>query len=202
MPHLEVLESELREFGIDLPPEQKLTLARYCDELVRWNKKINLTGLSGANMVRRLVVEPVWIGFQLKPHGMLVDIGSGNGSPAIPLHVVCHFQNAHLIEARARKAAFLRHVATALKLPEVVVHRARFETAVSELKPADWVSLQGVALDSHLADSIKQIASPATNIVWITSAAIETAIKPLHRLRVPFTGTEVYIFGETNFVVT
>ncbi len=199
---LEVLESELRKFEIGLPHDQKRALARYCDELVHWNKKINLTGLSGADMVRRLVVEPAWIGLQLKPHGVLVDIGSGNGSPAIPLHVVCGFHKAHLIEARARKAAFLRHVTTALKLAEVVVHRSRFESVVSELRPVDWISLQGVALDGLLIDSITQIASPTTNILWITSAAIEPPVKPLHTLRVPFTETEVYIFRETNFVVT
>ena len=87
MPHLEVLESELRKFDIDLPSSQKLALAAYCDELHRWNKRINLTGLSGADMVRRLVVEPGWIGLQLQLTGVLADIGSGNGSPAIPLHI-------------------------------------------------------------------------------------------------------------------
>ncbi len=145
-------------------------------------------------MVRRLVVEPVWSGLQLKPHGVLVDIGSGNGSPAIPLQVVCHFQNAHLIEARARKAAFLRHIATALELPEVVVHRSRFESVVSELKPVDWITLQGVALDRRLVDSIKQIASATTNVVWITSAGVEAPMNPAVRLRVPFTKTEVYLY--------
>ena len=54
----EVLETELRRFQLDLTPKQKSTLTRYCDELVRWNKKINLTGLQGTEMVRRLVVEP------------------------------------------------------------------------------------------------------------------------------------------------
>ena len=194
MPHLEVLESELRKFEIDLPPEQKRTLARYCDELTHWNKKINLTGLGGPDMVRRLVVEPAWIGLQLKPHGVLADIGSGNGSPAIPLLVVCHFQNAHLIEARARKAAFLRHVTTTLELPEVVVHRSRFESVVSELKPVDWITLQGVVLDRRLVDSIRQIASATTNIVWITAVDVEAPMNPALRLRVPFTETEVHLF--------
>src|SRR5205823_4516510 len=95
---------------------QKLALAAYCEELARWNKKINLTGLSSADMVHRLVTEPVWIGLQLKPAGILADIGSGNGSPAIPLRVVCPFAACHLIEARTKRAAFLRHIATTLKL--------------------------------------------------------------------------------------
>src|SRR5207247_8684869 len=116
------------------------------DELHRWNKKINLTGLSGIEMVRRLVVEPVWIGLQLKPTGVLADIGSGNGSPAIPLHVVCELQTSHLIEARTKRAAFLRPVATTLKLSGLQVHKARFQEVSKTLGRVDWIPLRVVPL--------------------------------------------------------
>jgi 16S rRNA (guanine(527)-N(7))-methyltransferase RsmG len=192
--NIEVLESELRKFQIDLPSAKKTLLARYCDELTHWNKRINLTGLIGAEMIRRLVVEPVWIGLQLKPEGTLADIGSGNGSPAIPLHVTCDFQKAHLIEARARRASFLRHLTTTLTLSDVIVHRARFEAIVSELKSIDWVTLQGVALSSQLIDSIKEIASPTTTIVWISSPNVIAPLKPTLQLQVPLTGTGVFLF--------
>ncbi len=194
MPHIEVLQSELREFQIDLPAPKISLLARYCDELDRLNKKMNLTGLSGADMVRRLVVEPVWIGLQLKPQGILADIGSGNGSPAIPLHVFSTFKKAHLIESRARRAAFLRHVTTTLPLSNVTVHRERFEVIVSELDTVDWVTLQGVALESGLIDSIRGIASSTTNIVWISSPEARSRLNPTKILRVPFTRTEVFVF--------
>jgi 16S rRNA (guanine527-N7)-methyltransferase len=193
--HLELLESELRTFEVDLPISQKLALAAYCDELSRWNKKINLTGLSGAGMVRRLVVEPVWIGLQLKLSGVLADIGSGNGSPALPLHVVCPLQVSHLIEARTKRAAFLRHVANALKLSGVQVHRARFEEVSTSLGQVDWVTLQAVALQAELVDSIKQISSATTNIVWITSSAVQPPLKPIKTLRVPITDTQVLVFN-------
>jgi 16S rRNA G527 N7-methylase RsmG len=191
---IEVLESELRNFQIDLPAEQRLTLARYCDELVHWNKKINLTGLCGSDMVRRLVVEPVWIGLQLKPQGILADIGSGNGSPAVPLHVVCGFKEAHLTEARARRAAFLRHLTTTLPLTDVVVHRGIFQAIASELRPVDWVTLQGIALTAELIDSIRKGAKSTTNVVWITSSDARTSLQPQSTLRVPITGTEVFLF--------
>ena len=90
--HLEILEAELQEFQVELTSHEKTLLARYCDELIRWNKKVNLTGLQGAEMVRRLVVEPVWIGLRLQFSGTLADIGSGNGSPALPLHVCCRLE--------------------------------------------------------------------------------------------------------------
>jgi 16S rRNA (guanine(527)-N(7))-methyltransferase RsmG len=191
---LEVLESELRNFKIDLPSAQKHVLARYCDELDHWNKRINLTGLSGAELVRRLVVEPVWVGLEIKPQGTVADIGSGNGSPAIPLHVVCKFRKAHLIEARTRRAAFLRHLTTTLPLSDVVIHRARFEGIVSELGPVDWITVQGVALSNELLASVKPIASTTTNIVWISSPEVRVPLNPLRTLQVPHTGTEVFLF--------
>jgi 16S rRNA (guanine(527)-N(7))-methyltransferase RsmG len=193
--HIEVLESELRKFQIDVPSPQKILLARYCDELVRWNKKINLTGLSGADMVRRLVVEPVWIARELKPEGALADIGSGNGSPAIPICVVSNLRKAHLIEARTKRAAFLRHLITTLTLSGVVVDRARLEEVASGLEVVDWITLQGVALNEQLLLSLRPMVSSTTTVVWITSADVSTPRKPLRTIEVPITGTRVFLFA-------
>jgi 16S rRNA (guanine527-N7)-methyltransferase len=190
----EVLQTELRNFEIDLSLLQKQLLARYCDKLIHWNKRINLTGLNGVELVRRLVVEPVWIGLQLNPQGILADIGSGNGSPAVPLHVVCNFRTAHLIEVRTKRAAFLRHLTTTLPLSDVIVHRARFEGIASELGQVDWITLQGVALSGPLLDSVKQTASATTNIVWISSSGVVVPMNPTRALRIPHTGTQVFLF--------
>ncbi len=194
MSHIEVLESELRTFEIELASSQKLALARYCDELVHWNKKMNLTGLSGPEMVRRLVIEPLWIGHQLKPQGILTDIGSGNGSPAIPLHLLCKFLTTHLVEVRARRAAFLRHITTTLKLSGVIVHRARFDSIAADLRPVDWITLQGVAFTEELLNSMRSIATTTTNVVWISSLATRAPANPVRTLQVPFTGTRVLLF--------
>lgn len=194
MSHIGVLESELRTFEIELASQQKLALASYCDELVHWNKKMNLTGLGGHDMVRRLVVEPLWIGHQLKPQGILADIGSGNGSPAIPLHVLCRFSETHMVEVRARRAAFLRHIATTLKLSGVIVHRSRFETIASELRPLDWITFQGVAFTEGLLNSIRNAATATTNVVWISSPDTRPPAKPVRTFQVPFTATRVLLF--------
>src|SRR5205085_6782420 len=117
----------------------------------------------------RLVVEPAWIASQLKLSGTLADIGSGNGSPAIPLHVVSDLTATHLVEARGKRAAFLRHIVNFLELEKVEVHRTRLEDAIGELGKVDWVSLQGVALTPELLETIKKISLPTTRVVWITS---------------------------------
>jgi len=154
---------------------------------------MKLTSLSVARLVRRLVAEPVWIARELHLAGSLADIGSGNGSPAIPFHIVSHFMGCDLIEARAKRAAFLRHVAVKLKLPNVTVHRARFEDVAESLKSPNWISLQAVALSDEIIDSIRRIASPTTTIVWISSQETDPGRTPIRRLMVPITRTQVFL---------
>jgi len=192
--YLELLESELREFQIDLDSRQKATLAAYCEELLRWNKKINLTGLSGAALVRRLVVEPVWVGMQLKPDGVLLDIGSGNGSPAIPLHVISRFRTCHLVEARSKRAAFLRHLTATLNVKNVEVHRAMFEEVAPRIETPDWVTLQAVALTKELSEHLRRISRSTTTVVWITSATTKTDALPDRTITIAITGTRVSLF--------
>jgi 16S rRNA (guanine527-N7)-methyltransferase len=185
---------ELRTFRLDLPSQQRLLLAKYCDELTRWNKRINLTALSGSSLVRRLVIEPAWIALELKPAGVLADIGSGNGSPAIPFHIVAQLKETHLIEARTKRAAFLRHLASSLQVLGLSVHRGRFDDVAPSLGPVDWVTLQGIALSEELIAAIGQMTAKTTNVVWITSNASRFSLKPDAELEVPITGTKVLLF--------
>jgi 16S rRNA (guanine527-N7)-methyltransferase len=194
----EILDSELHTFQLDLNSTQKAALSAYCEDLTRWNRKINLTGLSGADLVRRLVVEPVWIGLRVRPAGVLLDIGSGNGSPAIPLLVVCGFSRCHLVEARTKRAAFLRHVAAELKLPGVEIHRARFEEIEALPAPPDWVTLQAVLPTPDLMLKVRSLAGPNTSVIWITSSAASSQLQPSRMLAIPRTGTSVCLFEKIS----
>jgi len=194
--YLDLLEKELTRFRIELPSTRKLALAAYCDEVSRWNEKINLTGLSGIALVTRLVAEPVWIAQALELDGSLLDIGSGNGSPAIPFQLVSSFRSCDLVEARAKRAVFLRHLAITLKLENLRVHQARFEEAASGLNSPDWISLQAVGLTQKLIESIRLIANPTTRIVWITSDRTVAPQLPLRAsIIVPNTTTRAMVFG-------
>jgi 16S rRNA (guanine(527)-N(7))-methyltransferase RsmG len=194
VPYLDLIESEFDIFKIELDASQKQALARYCEELARWNQKINLTGLAGAALVRRLVAEPVWIAHELELAGSLIDIGSGNGSPAVPFRITRPFRSCELIESRLKRAGFLRQLASTLKLSNVKIHCARFEDIVSDLEQPDWISLQAVALNRRLFEAIRVIAGSTTKIVWITSLQASTEVAPERTLKVPNTGTQVFVF--------
>jgi 16S rRNA (guanine527-N7)-methyltransferase len=60
------------------------------------------------------------------PPGPLVDVGSGGGVPGLVLGVVRPERDLHLVEATARKAAFLRETATLIGV-EAIVHAERSE---------------------------------------------------------------------------
>jgi 16S rRNA (guanine(527)-N(7))-methyltransferase RsmG len=195
--YLEILESELPKFQIELDSFQKEKLAIYCEELSRWNQKINLTSLQGEALVRRLVLEPAWVGKQLKPEGILMDIGSGNGSPAIPLLVVGGFRKSHLVEARTKRAVFLRHIISILNLANSEVHRVRFEDLEKDRECPDWITLQAIDLTKDMMTAIRNISKSTTSVVWITSATLQTELQPSHIFSIPATDTKVLIFGTT-----
>jgi 16S rRNA (guanine527-N7)-methyltransferase len=191
------LERELIVKGLSVSRTNQEKLGVYVRELERWNRTLNLTALEGAELLRRLVVEPAWIGQQLQVSGKLADIGSGNGSPGIPLYVTCSLEKAHLVEARARRAAFLRHVAHELDPPGILVHKIRVED-IEELEGVDWITLQAVSPSASLLETLRRLFRPTTRVVWIT-AAREAPVTGAARVPVPGSNTEAWVFQLDQF---
>ena len=137
--------------AVDEPLASKLVV--YFQVLSHWNRKINLTSLSNPDeAVDRLLLEPVAAAADL-PHGAaLIDLGSGGGSPAIPLALATGAARLVMVESRERKAAFLREVIRELGLNAAVEGR-RFEELPSLPAFADsfgLASVRAVRLDSGL----------------------------------------------------
>jgi 16S rRNA (guanine527-N7)-methyltransferase len=100
-----------------LPP----ALEHYC-RLVA-NAPLSVTALPDAAAIRRELVQDALrarplIGESLPE--LVVDVGSGNGSPGIPL-AVDYGRPVTLLEAASRKAAFLRQVVAELGIEAPVV---------------------------------------------------------------------------------
>ena len=56
-----------------------------------------------------------------------IDIGSGGGSPAIPLTLAAPRLHMRMVESKTRKAVFLREVIRTLGLGRAEVDTSRFE---------------------------------------------------------------------------
>jgi len=137
--------------GISLPPTLRDALLAYYALLSRWNAKINLTSLTNADeAIDRLLLEPVAAAAFL-PHGSrLMDLGSGGGSPAIPLALAAEAAELVMVESRGRKAAFLREAARLCSV-RTTVEAERFEDLSSGGRyrgRMDVVSVRAVRMDA------------------------------------------------------
>ncbi len=101
---------------------------QYAQLLLEWNRSINLTGARTLEQVEALIADAaVLAGASWAGVSRVIDIGSGGGLPAVPLAIGMPQVQFTLLEANARKSAFLEHVAGTLGLTNLVVALGRAE---------------------------------------------------------------------------
>ena len=159
--------------GAQVSSDQAAALAAYLAVLRKWNQKSNLTAFEldppSDAAIDRLIIEPVAASKRLVPTDrLLIDIGSGGGSPAIPLRLLAPQLRVVLVEARTRKAAFLREVVRQLALNGTEVENRRFEELAgrSELQgTADVVSIRAVRMGPDFWVNTRNILSPTGRLM-------------------------------------
>ncbi len=137
-------------------------LAAYVDLLMRWNRRINLTGLTDDDDgIDRLVIEPLVAVQRLPtPDAVVTDIGSGGGSPAVPMKLAVPSMRLRLVESRTRKAAFLREAVRRLALEDTTVEACRFEELADREELAaqsDVVSVRAVRTGARMLRRIEPL---------------------------------------------
>jgi 16S rRNA (guanine527-N7)-methyltransferase len=127
-------------------------LAALLVEFRKWAARINLVAPSTlAELEERHVADSAQVlGFARLQHGGLrrvIDLGSGGGFPGLVIAIqLAETPGAevHLVEAVAKKCAFLRHAVRALDLP-AVVHNGRIEQVLPGLPQPDIVTARALA---------------------------------------------------------
>lgn len=127
---MEKLKSGAKKLGLELTLSQLEQFETYYQELSDWNKRVNLTHITDCEEVQlkhfldsltvTLVWQPANTGWRL------IDVGTGAGIPGIPLKIAFPNIKLVLLEAVAKKVAFLQHINQRLGLDdvEIVVGRA------------------------------------------------------------------------------
>jgi 16S rRNA (guanine527-N7)-methyltransferase len=146
--------------------------------LTAWNAKMNLTGLDlkeqAPAAIDRLLIEPlVAAKHATAPVTRMIDIGSGGGSPAIPLALSL---SAHLmlVEAKTRKSVFLREALRALELSDAEVVTSRFEELLSRpsLHEAhDLLTLRAVRVEGSVLMNLQAFVRPGGELFLFRTAS-------------------------------
>lgn len=107
-------------------------LKTYVSLLQHWNPRINLVGRNSLDDVwRRHILDSGQLAALAPPGRPWIDLGSGAGLPGLILAIM-RAGPMHLVEADARKCAFLREAAR-LTGTDVTIHNGRIETVTAEL---------------------------------------------------------------------
>lgn len=141
------LAAAARTAGRPLQEAEAGALEAHYRLLRHWNRRINLTGLRDEHAIlRRHFLEPIAAGSLLGDEGTLVDLGSGNGFPAIPLKVLHPGLRLVMVESSERKSAFLWAVIRELGLQDarVETRRVRGTADLADLLPCRYLSLRAV----------------------------------------------------------
>jgi 16S rRNA (guanine527-N7)-methyltransferase len=143
--------------NVTIDTELEAALESFYRLLAKWNSKINLTAFEltadgDDRSIDRLLIEPlVAIRYLPAKAERWLDAGSGGGSPAIPMKLADPNLKLYLVEAKTRKAAFLREAIRTLRLAKTEVESSRFEMLLArpELHESlDIVTIRAVRLDA------------------------------------------------------
>ena len=163
------IRKRAKRAGIDVSAELMDGLERYFALLTRWNAKINLTSFKldqGGHdeAIDRLLLEPVVAARHVAPSAQTsIDIGSGGGSPAIPLTLASPQLRVLMVESKTRKAVFLREALRELNLERASVETSRFEELLTrpELHEGlDLVTIRAVRVEPSTLLSLQAFLKP------------------------------------------
>jgi 16S rRNA (guanine527-N7)-methyltransferase len=161
-------------------------LASFIGLLAKWDARLNLTGFAldppSEEALKRLLIEPIAAAPLIPAQvGVLIDVGSGGGSPAIPLKLARPDIHFVLLESKARKAAFLREAVRHLELEGVEVVTGRFDEVASrpEFKgKADLVTVRAVRLDNDFWTSSAAVLKPDGGLLLFATATSPPSLPP------------------------
>ncbi len=111
-------------------------LARFVATLLRENDRLGLTTIRDPReAVQRHVAEPLagWRAIDAAvPAGPIAEVGSGGGAPGLPIAILAADREVTLIEARTRRAAYLRDLVDDLGLRNVRIVEERGEAFAAD----------------------------------------------------------------------
>lgn len=179
------LEAAIRaaadRLGEPLGEGQVASIAAHARAVGASNDRLHLTAIrEPAAFVARHVLESL-AGAALLPRdvrGLLVDLGSGNGYPGIPLAVVRPGLRAVLVESSPRKAAFLAEALRATGLPEASVLEVNVQSAsdLVSVGPIRVLATRAMGGWERLLPKLAPALEPGGELlVWAGDAVDEVA---------------------------
>ncbi|MEI0736720.1 16S rRNA (guanine(527)-N(7))-methyltransferase RsmG [Paenibacillus sp. JTLBN-2024] len=121
-PIQEAFALRLQEKGVEVTSTQLEQFETYYRELVKWNEKMNLTGITDREQVyTKHFYDSISLAFYIDMNDVrtMADIGSGAGFPGIPLKICYPHVQLTIIDSLNKRINFLKHVVQETGLEQV-----------------------------------------------------------------------------------
>lgn len=178
----------LSQLGLGLSDEQIRQFQTYERELEDWNRRFNLTRITGRERVQTLhfldsLTAIAAIPQAVKSGGRIIDVATGAGFPGIPLKIALPELHLTLVDSVGKKANFLEHLLDALNLPDVQLLMERAETLAHEPENRDAfdvVLARGLAPMRVLAELTIPFCKPGGILVAHKKGDIAKELEDAH----------------------
>lgn len=114
-----------RELGIELDSTMLSRFSQYCDLLLDYNEKVNLTAIrERPEVMRKHFLDSILplCCTQIPENAAVIDVGTGAGFPGVPLQIVRQDLQLTLLDSLNKRLLFLQQLLSQLGLSAALVH--------------------------------------------------------------------------------
>jgi len=180
----DALKRRLEILGFSPAGDVIANLAAYLALLMKWNRAMNLVGASSwEETLETLVIDSFHLaaflpGAGLSQSPVCFDLGAGAGLPGIPLRMLWREGSYTLVEAREKRALFMRAALAGMDLGDTRVFHGRAESFFATAKPADLVVSRAFMPWRDMLAFIENAFAPGARVVFLTLSAAPDDLPP------------------------
>jgi 16S rRNA (guanine527-N7)-methyltransferase len=177
----------LGEKGISLSPHQHKQFDTYCQFLIEWNEKMNLTAITDKQDVYlKHFYDSLTLRFveNFSEPLTLCDVGAGAGFPSLPVKICFPHVQVTIVDSLKKRIHFLEHLTSALGLEDVSIHHDRaemFGRKKAHRESFDIVTARAVAKLSVLSEYCLPLVKTGGAFLAMKGAAARKELKESER---------------------
>jgi len=172
-----------KSISIRVTPRQADQMADHAIELMRWNKKINLTAIKDPrDAAIKHFIDSVTAVSNIPENASILDVGTGGGFPGIPIKVMRPDTYVTLVDSSRKKISFLKNVIRRLQLNSIEAHHCRIELFAQEnnfQRPFDVIVCRAFASLKHFISIALPLLSEKGVIIALKGDAVVSEIEAL-----------------------